>query len=184
MLGVDDGPSTSVAVLLVGVVCRGGTSVDGVLKTEIEKDGMDVTDKLIEMVSKSRHKGQLRVILTDGITFAGFNVLDVHRASDELGLPFIVISRKRPNMREMRTALKNLSGWKERWQLIKKTGKIYEMRPKARGPPLYIQPIGINLREAEKIVRMSCVRSSIPEPVRLAHMIATAMVKGESHGGP
>lgn len=184
MLGVDDGPSVSGSVLLIGVVCRGGVSVDGVLKTEVTKDGTDVTDRLIEMVSKSRHRGQIRVVLTDGITFAGFNILDVHRAVEELALPFIVISRKKPNMREIRTALRNLPNWKEKWKLVKKAGRMHEIHPKARGPPLYIQPVGINLSDAEKIVKISCVKSVIPEPVRLAHMIATAMIKGESHGGP
>lgn len=184
MLGVDDGPSTSENVLLIGVVLRGGSLVDGVLKTEITRDGTDVTDRLVELISGSRHRGQLRVVLTDGITFGGFNILDVQRAHEELDLPFIVVSKKRPNMKEIKAALKNLPDWKKRWGIIKKTGRIYEVRPKPRGPPLFIQPVGINLEEAEKIIKISCLRSAVPEPIRLAHMIATAVEKGESSGGP
>ena len=182
ILGVDDGPSVSPSVLLVGVVSRAGF-VDGVLKTEITKDGIDVTEKLVEMIRRSRQMGQLRVVMTDGITFAGFNVLDIRRASEELGLPFIAVSKTKPNMQEIRLALRHLPDWRERWRVIRDSGRIYELKPKPRGPKVYIQPVGLDIETAGRIVRMSCLRSSIPEPIRLAHMIATAMVRGESRGG-
>jgi len=182
ILGVDDGPGTSPRVLLVGVVCRAG-SVDGVMRTEITRDGTDVTEKLIEMIGRSRQRGQLRVVMTDGVTFAGFNILDVRRVSDELGLPVIVVSKTKPNMREIRQALKHLPDWRMRWEIIRGTGRIYGLRPRPRGPQIYIQPVGISLEAARRIVVISCLRSSIPEPLRLAHLIATAMVRGESRGG-
>ena len=47
---------------------------------------------------------------------------------------------------------------------------------------LYYQFIGLQRSEAEEIIRLSCTRSLIPEPLRVAHMIASAMVKGESKG--
>jgi hypothetical protein len=184
ILGVDDGPldKSIGGIPLVGAVFRGGRWLDGVLKSEITPDGLDVTEKLVEMVKKSRHLGQLRVVMVDGITFAGFNVLDVKKVFRELGLPVIVISREKPNMRDIRKAIKHLPNWSTRWKLIQKAGRIYSMRTKHRGGQIYIQPVGIRREDAERIVRLSSVRSLVPEPIRVAHLIATAVVRGESYG--
>jgi len=184
VLGIDDGPPMRKGrVPLIGVVFRGSRWVEGVLKTEITYDGTDVTEKLVEMVKNSRQRGQIRVIMTDGVTFGGFNILDIKRVFEELGFPLIAISRTKPNMRDILKALKNLPDWRERWALIKKVGKIYEMKTKKRKSPIYIQPVGLKLTDAKQIIELTRGRSAIPEPVRVAHMIATAFVKGESHGG-
>ncbi len=184
ILGVDDGPfdKSSKKVPLVATVFRGGKSLEGVLKSEIEVDGTDVTEKLIRMVGKSPHLGQLRVVIVDGITFAGFNVLDVKKVFRELGLPVIAISRDRPNMRDISKAIKHLPGWSKRWKLLKSAGRIYPVQTKQRGGPVYMQPVGVARKDAEQILRLSSVRSLIPEPVRAAHLIATAIVVGESYG--
>ncbi|MEM3402024.1 MAG: DUF99 family protein [Candidatus Hadarchaeales archaeon] len=184
ILGVDDGSFAPHirTVPLVATVFRGGKWFDGVMKTDIAKDGEDVTEKLIAMVRKSRHLGQLRVIMTDGITFGGFNVLDARRVFRELGLPVIAVSRRRPNMVEIKRAIKHLPGWKKRWEILRKTGKIYSVKTMHRGGEIFIQPIGIKIGDARRIVEMSSIRSLIPEPIRAAHMIATAIAMGESHG--
>ncbi|NIO44111.1 MAG: DUF99 family protein, partial [Candidatus Aenigmarchaeota archaeon] len=75
----DDGPfkfKSKGKDILVGVIFRGGQFIDGLLKTEIEIDGLDATKKIIEKVLKTKHK-DLRIIMLDGITFAGFNTVDI-----------------------------------------------------------------------------------------------------------
>ena len=185
ILGVDDGPfepKSGGKVPLVGAVFRGGRWLDGVLINYIEQDGTDVTERLIEMVNRSRHRGQLRVLMVDGVTFAGFNVLDVKEVFRKTGLPVIVISRELPDMVEIRKAIKHIPGWRERWKVIRGVGKIYSVRTKSRGSPIYMQPIGIKRADAENVVKLTSTRSLIPEPLRVAHLIATAVVRGESYG--
>ncbi len=185
ILGVDDGPfepKSKGEVPLVGAVFRGGRWLDGVLTTHIKQDGTDVTERLIGMVSESRHRGQLRVLMVDGVTFAGFNVLDVEKVFKKTGLPVIVISRELPGMAEIHKAIKHLPGWRERWKIISRAGKVYPVRTKSRGEPIYMQPVGIKRADAEAIVKLSSTRSLVPEPLRVAHLIATALVRGESYG--
>ncbi|MEM3421583.1 MAG: DUF99 family protein [Candidatus Hadarchaeum sp.] len=185
ILGVDDGPFEADyrgKVPLVGAVFRGGTWLDGVMISEVEKDGMDVTERLIEMLGRSRHLGQLRVLMVDGVTFAGFNVLDVREVFRKTGLPVIVISREIPVMADIRKALKHLPKWRQRWRIIRGTGKIYAVTTQSQDKPIYMQPVGIKREDAEKVVRLSSTRSLVPEPLRVAHLIATAIVRGESYG--
>ncbi|GAI48176.1 unnamed protein product, partial [marine sediment metagenome] len=73
VLGIDDGPFEPHAggeVPLVGAVFRGGRWLDGVLSTTIEQDGTNATERVVEMVNRSRHRGQLRIVMADGVTFA------------------------------------------------------------------------------------------------------------------
>src|SRR3972149_9652412 len=80
ILGIDDGvfkPHSKELVDVVGVVYRGGYWLDGFMHTRVQVDGMDATEKLAEMITKSPHYPQLRVILLNGVTLAGFNVVDL-----------------------------------------------------------------------------------------------------------
>jgi hypothetical protein len=45
-----------------------------------------------------------------------------------------------------------------------------------------MQLIGIKRADAESVVKISSTRSLVPEPLRVAHLIATAIVRGESYG--
>ncbi len=185
IIGFDDGPFkpwSEGKVPLVGAVFRGGQWLDGVLTTYIDKDGTDVTDRLVEIVNRSRHRGQLRVIMVDGVTFGGFNVLDLKGVFKKTGLPVIVVSRERPKMAEIHRAIKHLPGWRERWKLIQATGRIYPVKTKDSGSPVYMQVAGIKRKDAESVVKLSSTRSLVPEPLRVAHLIATSIVKGESYG--
>ncbi len=185
ILGFDDAafePNTAgESVPVIGVVYRGGDFIDGMLRTDITIDGMDSTDKLIERINSTRHKQQLKVIMFDGITLGGFNIIDIHRLHEQTGLPVIVIARKMPNFEDVQKALKNFKDYKIRWKLIKKAGEPKQCVLKG-GKKVYYQSVGLSDKKAEEIIILSSTRSFIPEPLRVAHLIATAIVKGESSG--
>jgi len=185
IIGIDDGPfepRTKGKALLVGVIFRGGEWLDGVLRIYIEVDGTDATQRIGDMINKSRHKGQLRVIMVDGVTFAGFNVIDIQEIFRQTGLPVIVVSRKLPDFPKVKKALKNLPDWQERWRMLRAAGKIYPVRSKPRAAPVCMQVAGIKRADAEQIVKLASTRSLVPEPLRVAHLIATGIARGESVG--
>ena len=67
-------PHTKGEVLVVGVVFRGGFSIDGVMHTHVDIDGLDATEKMVAMINGSPHKPQLRVVMLNGVTVAGFQL--------------------------------------------------------------------------------------------------------------
>jgi len=183
VLGLDDGsfkPRVRGKALVIGVVLRSGRMLEGVMSTSVEIDGTDATGKVIEMVNRSRHKPQLRVIMSEGITLAGFNVLDLGEIFRQTGLPMIVVTRKKPNMLEVKKALKHLPCWRERWRMMKAAGKVYPVS--FRGRKIYMQLAGIRREDAEKILTITTTHGVMPEPLRVAHLIATGMTRGESVG--
>lgn len=183
VLGFDDSAfdkNSESLVPVIGVVFRGGKFLDGVLKTEVKVDGLDATEKIVKLINSSRHKQQLKVIMFDGITLAGFNLVDIKEINEKTFLPVIVINRKVPNLEKVKSALKNFNDFEKRWEIVLKAGKIKECRIKNK--KIYYQAVGLNDEEAKEIINITSTRSLIPEPLRVAHLIATAIVRGESYG--
>lgn len=182
ILGFDDGPFKrgDRETLVVGTVFRGGRWMDGVLSTKVLVDGLDATDKLVSLIKKCRFK-DVRVVMIDGIAFGGFNVVDIHGLYDETGLPVIVVTRDMPDFNGIRAALKHLGESDLRWSLIQKAGEPRPVETK-KGKYVYIQAAGIGFADAEAIVKVSATRSLIPEPIRVAHLVAQGIVSGQSKG--
>ncbi|MBA3064320.1 DUF99 family protein, partial [Candidatus Woesearchaeota archaeon] len=47
---------------------------------------------------------------------------------------------------------------------------------------IFVQAIGLSLKQAEEIIDITCTHSLLPEPLRVAHLIAGGVVDGESRG--
>ncbi len=184
ILGWDDGPfpkGKKGKTILVGTIFRGASFMDGILKTDIEIDGTDATEKIIEAVKNTKHK-DLRVIMLDGITFGGFNFVDIKKLHKKTGLPVIVILRKRPDIEKFKEAMKKLPEFEKRWEAVENAGRFFKVKVGTRGKSIYFQKTGLTEEEAREIIKLTAVRSNIPEPLRVAHLIASGIVNGESIG--
>jgi len=185
IVGIDDGyfdKYKDKECLLVGVVMRGYKQIDGVLSTKIEVDGWDTTEKIINMIKRTTHYYQLRIIMLNGITFGGFNIVDIEKIYYELKLPVIVVIRKNPDLEDFKKAMLHLNDWEKRWELIK---KIETPKPCVTKYGItYFQKIGLSDEEACEIIRKTAINSRIPEPVRVAHLIAMGVTRGYSRGKP
>ena len=183
IVGVDDGvfvPHTRGIADVIGVVFRGGYWLDGIMKTEIAIDGMDATEKIARMISSSPHYAQIRVIMLDGVTFAGFNVVDINGLSALTRLPVIAITRDEPDFEDIRKALTHLSESRERWRILENESPLTKVKSRKGEEPVYMQVAGISREDAEKIVTETSTRSNVPEPLRVAHLIASGLSKVNS----
>jgi len=180
VLGIDDGefvPRTKGTVDVVGVVYRGGYWFEGVMRAEITIDGVDATEKIAAMIESSPYYRELRIAVLDGVTFAGFNVVDISKLSRRVELPVISVVRKKPELEEIRSALKNLSDFEIRWRAMENAGKIFEVETRKGENPIYMHIAGILREDAEKIMKKTSTRSLIPEALRVAHVIASGLTR-------
>jgi endonuclease V-like protein UPF0215 family len=134
---------------------------------------------MAEAINKSSHKEQLRVIMLDGITFGGFNIVDIKKLNEKTGLPVIVVIREEPDMKAIRKSLSRFDDSERRWSLIKKAGSIrrFEVRNKVLEgrKTIYYQKAGIDGYSSERIINLTAVNSVVPEPVRMAHIICSGV---------
>lgn len=178
VIGIDDSPfkkSQIGKILVVATIFRGGYFLDGILSTKVDIDGNDATEQIIQMVNKCKFKPQLQCILMKGIAVGGFNVIDIKKLNQETKLPVIVIMRKIPNIKLIKETLLKLNK-KEKIILIEKAGSIIPLGQ------IYVQLAGLDIQKARQIIKITCTRSLIPEPIRMAHLIASGITDGESRG--
>lgn len=182
ILGVDDAPFgfDDQYTLVVGVLMRLPNYLEGVLRTRVEVDGTDAADRLTELILNSRYREQMKLVLLDGICLGGFNVLDIHRIHDETNVPVATVTRKKPDMNSIKKALrKNFQDWELRLELVRKN-KLERVGTKHS--PIFVTAVGIEIGELKKVLALSTVRGVLPEPLRVAHLIATGITVGESYG--
>jgi uncharacterized protein len=176
VLGIDDGkfkPHTKGEVIVVGVVFRGGVSIDGIMHTHVAIDGLDATEKLTAMINESPHKHQLRLVMLNGVTLAGFNLVDLPQLHADTGLPVIALTQVKPDLEDIHAALGHLPESEVRWRIIQNAGQIHEVTN--RGSMLYMGLAGIALSEALVVLDLTTIRGSLPEPLRVAHLIASGI---------
>lgn len=181
VVGFDDSPfpfEHRGDVRVVGAVCA-RTRLDGVLATSVRRDGSNSTDRLIECVRASRFADHVRGVLLQGIALAGFNVVDIGRVSAELGVPVLVVVRKQPRMQMVKDALLDRTpGGAEKWRLVESFGPLEKLGA------LWVQRVGLTAREAAELLAATTSHGNIPEPLRLAHIIAGGVERGASRGRP
>ncbi|MBW2983593.1 DUF99 family protein [Candidatus Woesearchaeota archaeon] len=178
IIGIDDAPFNKFKkgnVLVVGTMFRGGSWIDGLLSTKIAVDGNNSTSKLIRMVNKSKFKPQLQCIILDGIALGGFNIVDVEKLHKKTRIPVLVVIRRMPDFKRIESALKKLNK-SHKYKLIQKAGPVHKIGK------IYVQLNGLTLEQAKQILRITCTHSLLPEPIRVAHLIAAGVVRGESKG--
>lgn len=182
LLGVDDSPFTFTEekTMVIGVVMRGGNYLEGVLRREVTIDGDEATEICKEMIQNTRHRQQLKAMLLDGVSLGGFNIVDINEIFNETGLPVITVTRDEPDFDKIKQALKtNFPDWKNRFAIIT-TGRLHKIQTKHN--PIYVKCAGITIEKAKEIITLSTIRGVIPEPIRVAHLIASGVTRGESYG--
>jgi uncharacterized protein len=179
VIGFDDAPFAQAHrgdVALVGVVCS-RTRLDGVLRGKVRRDGANATARMAELVSTSRFAGHLQAVLLQGIAVAGFNVVDLAGLSRALDLPVLAIARRLPNLEAIRSALLRTGpGWERKWRLIERAGPMEAIRG------VFVQRAGMDRHTAEQLLAATTLHGKLPEPLRLAHLIAGGLGTGHSRG--
>jgi len=179
ILGVEDGSFDAFNrkapghTLLCGVLME-GDRVLLVRHAEIEVDGLDATDKLLGVMRGI----ELDAVILGGITFGGFNVIDPRVIHDETGVPLIVYSGVKPDNDAVLAALKkHFLDWERRWEIIEGTGEIHSTRVFRESPEIYFEAIGCDPGGAEEVLKGFAVISRIPEPVRVAGLMARGLTR-------
>jgi len=178
IIGFDDAPFPAAhtgRVTVVGTVYA-RTRLDGILIGDVKRDGADAARKLARLVAASKFAPSVQLVMLQGIALAGFNVVDVFNLHETLQLPVLVVARRRPDMDAIRSALMKMRWGRKKWALIERLGPMEKLEN------VYVQRVGLTVEQASVALRQCTVTGSIPEPLRVAHLIAGALVRGHSSG--
>ena len=179
VVGFDDSPFARTHrgdVRVVGTVFS-GLRLDGILSGRVRRDGANSTRVIAALVAGSKFASQLQLVMLQGIALGGFNVVDIHGLQQLLNVPVLVVARRAPRMELIREALlTRVRGGGRKWALIERAGP---MEPVGE---VFVQRAGLSLETAGAVIKRFSVHGSIPEPLRVAHLIAGGVATGESRG--
>ena len=114
------------AVNIAGIVCS-NSRFEGMLWGSVTHDGLDATEVIAGMVAASKFIDQLNMVLTDGITVAGFNMIDIAALSETLQVPCVAVMRKLPDLESFFDAMDNVDNKQQRVDIVKKAGEIFSL---------------------------------------------------------
>lgn len=179
VVGVDDGrfkkslegTEREEKTILVAVVFK-GRSIKDVRMNYVTVDGIDSTESIYIML-----KGlEFDFLLLSGATFAGFNVVDAHMLNKVLSKPVIIVIEEKPRDQAVKEALrKHFKDWERRWGLMESLKPIFEVKTDLRYNPIYYEVVGLDPEDASKLLRAYTFQGRLPEPVRIAGMIAKGL---------
>lgn len=177
-IGFDDGPhprTRGVRVPVAGVVCR-GVRFEGLLWGHVRKDGTGATTTLASMLRASKYLPQVHLVLLDGIALGGLNVVDLPALAAAVDRPCVAVMRRLPDLPAMARAIHALPRPEARLARLGRAGPIHSR------PPFVFQVCGLDPdRTHDALVRLTDT-GHVPEALRLAHLIGSAVCDGQSRG--
>lgn len=149
--------------------------VEGILRTSVTIDGTDATDRILALLGTSPFLDGVRAVILDGIAVGGFNLVDLDRLHEGLQRPIVTVTRRAPDFRAIRSALRKYfpRDAAVRWRLVR-AHPLFRLAT-SEGNPLRVSAVGCTRADAAAIVRRTTVRGNLPEPLRLARLIARAL---------
>ncbi len=161
--------------LLAGVVMRGDFIIDGFAFTKITVGGMDATEGVLR-IYKLLNREDISIIMLNGCIIAWFNIIDIDRVYEETGRPVIVVTYEESEGIEDFIKRYFPEDAEERIRMYRKLGSRQFFRLKT-GYTVYIRTQGITYRDACVILNRFTVTGSVPEPLRVARLLARQINK-------
>lgn len=176
VIGFDDAPfvrAPGMPVSVAGIVCQ-GTRFEGMVWGQATQDGTDGTQVLSALLTGSKFASQVHLVLTDGLTLGGLNVVDLPALHEAVGVPCVAVMRRRPDLTAMRGALNRLPDPEGGWATLQRAGPIHEVGD------FVFQVVGAPPEHAAAALAALTDRGRVPECLRLAHLIGAAVQTGQS----
>ncbi len=176
VIGFDDAPfdkSSDAPVNVSGIVCA-GANMEGMLWGELTRDGDDSTDVVSELLLGSKFHAQVHLVLLDGVAFGGFNVVDLPELARRVDRPCVAVMRRVPDLDAIDRALSNVPSTDAKRARLARAGTIHEI------DPFVFQCHGADPDEVAATLAILTLNGHVPEALRLAHFIGSAVMTGSS----
>ncbi len=172
---VDDGAfargdrRAPVAAVIVALPDR----LEAVRVGSVRVDGTDGTRRVLALLRALGSWEGVRAVLLDGAVVGGFNVLDLGAIARAVRVPVVAVTRRPPDFARIAAALRRWFPRTARRRLA--TLRRHRLAPVPTGAePILAAAVGCTAQDAAGLVRRTAVQGFWPEPLRLAHLIASS----------
>ncbi len=158
---------------IAAVVVSAPERLEAVRVGHVTVDGTDGTARVVALLRSLAGREGIRAVLLDGAVLGGFNVLDLDAIRRAAGVPVVAVTRRPPDFARIRAAL---AKWfprsaARRYALLRRHRLA---RVATGGEPIWAAASGCTAEDAAWLVRRTTAHGYWPEPLRLAHLVASA----------
>ena len=161
--------------ILAGIVMKSDMSIDDLIVGKATVGGMDATEKIIMMYNEL-NRDDINLLILNGCVISWYNVIDLNRVAEETSLPLICITYDASEGLEKYFIELFPEDWETRIEVYHKNKMRIPIKLDT-GYTIFIRFIGMNLERAKRIINKYTWHGSIPEPLRVARLIARSVVK-------
>ena len=161
------------SAVLAGVVMRGDLQVDGFGFARVTLRGLDATQGVLDIYS-SLNRRDINLIMLNGCVISLFNLIDLDEVHGATCLPVICVSYEdSPGIEKY---LKELPDAERRLEIYHRLGGRSEVELHT-GHRVYVRSRGLQEHEVRHLLNRFTLQGSVPEPLRVARLLARAMLR-------
>jgi hypothetical protein len=162
--------------ILAGVVMRGDLQIDGFGFAEITLRGLDATQGVFEIYNQLGRR-DINLILLNGCVISLFNLIDLDGVYETLSTPVICVTYEESTGLEK--YLREFSDAEARLEIYRRLGERSEVRL-STGYRVFVRYRGLSLHEVRHALNLFTLQGSVPEPLKVARLLARALLRWQS----
>ena len=165
---------TSKKSVLSGIVMSTDLVIDGFVVGYSTVGGDDATDSILTMYEKL-DRPDVSFLLISGIVISLYNIVDVKRISEKIGLPVIGVTYE--ESQGIEDAIKHHfpESYESKLAEYSKLGSREKITLHT-SHNLYIRNEGCTVLEAKQLLDRITLQGSVPEPLRISQLLANTLL--------
>jgi len=167
--------------VLAGVVMRTDRAIDGFVFSAATVGGMDATEKMIEM-HRTLERDDINLLMLNGCVISWYNVVDLHRLAEETELPLICVTYEESEGLDKYFKELFPQDWETRVEVYHKNKERIALKLDT-GYTVYVRFINMSLEEAKGILNKFTTHGAVPEPLRVARLLARSLARTPASTG-
>jgi hypothetical protein len=166
---------TSQKSFLAGIVMRADRIIDGFSYSLVTIGGVDATQQAITLIEQlDRH--DINVIILNGCIISWFNVIDLPQLFKVSSIPLICVTYNASEGLAQYFHELFPTTWQQRLKTYQQNGIRTPITLKT-GKTVFARYLGLSLAEVKGVLNKFTVFGAIPEPIRVARLLARSLMK-------
>ena len=160
--------------VLAGVVMRGDLVVDGLSIHRASVGGDDATSSIVSLYRRLK-RNDVNVLLVSGCILSLYNIIDVDELARRSAVPVVCLTYRETAGIEDAIRSHFPDGAERKLVAYRKLGERVRI-PLKTGHAVFARTSGLTAFEAKGVVDTFVLQGSLPEPVRVARLLARAVM--------
>jgi endonuclease V-like protein UPF0215 family len=167
--------------VLAGVVMRADRVLDGFGFATATVGGMDATDTIIKLYA-TLERDDINVLLLNGCIISWYNVIDLHQVVEETRRPLLCVTYEASEGLDKYFLELFPDDGARRVEVYHKNGSRTPITLQT-GHTVYTRFINMSLDDAKGLLNKFTMHGAVPEPLRVARLLARSLVKARPQTG-